>query len=154
MSASDKATYAPAYSLNEMLRANVSSVSNRVFPPGMREDAQTPRITITPLTPTEKRVGIGEGWGSTKGLYYDYIFRVNVWDKDPSRLETVCGEVMHAVWKNRGYIPTDATNAALGQFINLEVKGGGEITQNAARQLYQRTLNIHGIWISKSVETW
>jgi hypothetical protein len=136
-----------------MLRANVPLVQNRVYPPGVRVDARDPRITISPLTPNEQRVGIGEGYGLYKGLFYNYLFRVDIWSKDPKVVELVADQVMYAVWKNRGYTPASPRNAQ-GNFLLLETTGGSVNTLNAGQQLYQRTINISGKWLSKSSELW
>ena len=144
----------PAQALNEMLRLYVPSVQKRVFPPGIKQSSQMPRITITPLAPTERRVGIGEGYGSYKGLWYLWTFRVDVWDRDPTQVENSSNEVLYAVWKHREYIPTTAADALKGQFLLLETKGGSTVSLNQAYQLYQRTINVSGIWLSKSAETW
>lgn len=144
----------PAQTLNEMLRLYVPSVNKRVFPPGIRLGAQGTRITITPLTPTEKRVGLGEGFGSYKGLWLLYTFRVDVWDRDPVQVENTSNEVLYAVWKHRDYVPASVTDAAKGQFFLLEIKGGSSVNLNEALQIYQRTINVAGIWLAKSAETW
>jgi hypothetical protein len=143
----------PAYALNEMLRLYAPSVQSRVYPPGLKEDARMPRITITALTPREERVGIGERFGSYMGLWYFYTFRVDVWDKDPNQVEKVSNEVMYSIWKNRNYTPASPRDV-YGQFVNLEISGGSATAINAAKQLYQRTLNITGRWLSKSQELW
>jgi len=140
-----------AYALNEMLRANVPYVQNKVFPPGMKQDARTPRITIKPLTPTEKRVGIGEKYGSYMGLWYLFIYRVDIWDKDPTVVEKVADEVLYAIWKNRGYQPASPKHLD-GQFLLLQVAGGSATDLNQGLQLYQRTINVSGRWLSKSQE--
>jgi hypothetical protein len=137
-----------------MFRLYVTTVQKRVYPPGVKEDALMPRITITPLAPTEKRVGIGEGYGSYKGLWYLWTFRVDVWDRDPTQVETTSNEVFYSIWKHREYVPAVAANAAKGQFLLLEIKGGSPVTFNQGRQLYQRTINVAGLWLSKSAETW
>jgi hypothetical protein len=134
-----------------MLRLYVPAVANRVYPPGIRRDAQMPRITLQPLTPTEIRTGIGERFGSYQGLYYVYTFRVDVWDKDPNKVETTCDQVLYAVWKHRGYIPTSAYST-YGEFILLEISGGSTTEMDAPTQLYRRTLNVRGRWLSRSTE--
>ena len=144
----------PAQTLNEMLRLYVPTVQKRVYPPGIKQGATMPRITITPLTPTERRVGIGEGYGSYKGLWLLYTFRVDVWDRNPSQVEETSNEVMYAIWKHRDYVPSAVADAAKGQFLLLEVKGGGTVALNEAYQVYQRTINVSGTWLSKSAETW
>lgn len=141
----------PTSALNEMLRLNVAAVSKRVYPPGVRRDATYPRITITPLSPTETRVSIGERFGSYQGLWYNYIFRVDVWDKDPSTVESVCDQVFYAIWKNRGYVPVTPANT-YGEFLLLEIAGGSTTEVDAPTQLYRRTINVHGKWLSKSTE--
>ena len=145
---------APVYALNELLRNGVKSVQNRVFPPGIKQSAMMPRITVTPMTPTERRIGIGEGFSAYKGLWLIYTFRVDVWDKNPSQIEKTSDEVMYTIWKHRDFVSSNSANAAMGNFLLLEVKGGGAVTLNQAYQIYQRTLNISGIWLSKSAETW
>lgn len=155
MATDNQAIVMPAFSLNEMLRANVPSVSNRVYPPGTRMDAQMPRIEITSMTPMEQRVGLGEGFGpaANKALFYLYPFRVDVWDRDAKKVEAVSNEVLYAVWKNRNYTP-NSPNDTYGQFINLEIRGGSPTQLNAGKQLFQRTLNVYGVWLSKASETW
>lgn len=143
----------PAYALNEMLRTYVPIVQGRVYPPGVRVDAKDPRITISPLTPTERRVGIGEGYGSYKGLFYNYNFRVDIWSKDPKMVELTADQVMYAIWKHRGYVPASPRDTQ-GNFLLLEVAGGSANTLNAGQQLYVRTINVNGRWLSKSAETW
>lgn len=154
MAYSNSAVSLPAQALNEMLRLYVPSAQKRIFPPGIKADAKTPRITITPLAPTEKRVGLGEGYGSYKGLFYLWTFRVDVWDRDPTQVENTSNEVFYAIWKHRNYIPSSVTDAAKGQFLLLEVKGGGSVSLNDALQIYQRTINVSGMWLSKSAEAW
>ena len=151
LATSSEAISVPAYALNELLRANVSKVQNRVFPPGIQRDARMPRITISPLSPVEKRVGIGERYGSYMGLWYKYVFRVDVWDKDAAQVEDVADQVLYTIWKNRDYVPNSPRNT-YGQFVNLETTGGSATDLNKAHQLYQRTINISGLWLSKSSE--
>jgi len=143
----------PTYALNEMLRTHVPKVQNRVYPPDIKQDARTPRITITALTPTERRTGIGEGWASYKGLFYNYLFRVNIYDKDPKQVEDTADQVFYAVWKNRGYVPASPRNT-YGEFVILEVAGGSPTELNVGLQLYQKTINVSGRWLSKASETW
>lgn len=145
-------TYA-TYALNEMLRTNVPKVQNRVYPPDIRQDAKTPRITINAPTPTEKRMGIGEGWNSYKGLFYNYVFRVNIFDKDPKVVEETADQVFYAIWKNRGYVPASPRDT-YGEFLLLETAGGSPTGLNVGMQQYQRTINVSGRWLSKSQETW
>jgi hypothetical protein len=141
---------APAQALNEMLRANVPLVQKNVFPPPVQQGAIMPRITIKPLTPTEKRRWIGEGYGAPPGRaqVYGYIFRVTVHDRDVKRLQQVADQVMYAVWTHRGYVPTASTLSAVGQFMLLEVKGGSEPKLNEGNQLYEQTINVAGEWYS------
>lgn len=137
-----------------MLRLYVPTAQKRVYPPGIKQGSLMPRITITPLTPTEKRVGLGEGFGTNKGLWLQYTFRVDIWDSDPTRIETVASEVQYAVWKHREYVPATAADAAKGQFVLLEIRGGGSVALNEGVGVYQRTMNVAGIWLAKSSETW
>jgi hypothetical protein len=144
----------PATILNEMLRTYVPSVQKRVYPPGIRVDAQMPRITITPLSPQDGPTWLGEGFGGYKGKFMNWTFRVDIWDRDPTQIEKISSEVDYAVWKHRSYVPTAAADAAKGEFALLRINGGGAITMNEKFQLYQRTLNVTGLWLSKSAETW
>jgi hypothetical protein len=143
----------PQYAIIELLRANVPSVQNRVYPSGDREDAKMPRITTDELTPTEIRTGIGERFGTGMGLFYVYTFRINIWDKEPVQIRQVADEVMNAIWKHRGYVPNSPRNAD-GEFLLLEINGGSGTTPNGSRGMYQRTINVTGRWLSKSTETW
>jgi hypothetical protein len=140
----------PANALNEMLRANVPSVRNRIYPPGIRQDAATPRINIIPLTPSERRVGIGEHYGSGMGKWLDYNFRVIITDRDPNQVDKIASEVDYAVWSHRNYVPTVST---FGEFINLETKGGSATELNEGLQAYQRVMNISGVWLSRTTTT-
>jgi hypothetical protein len=110
-----------------------------------------PRITVKSLAPTERRIGLGETYGSYKGLWYNYTFIVDIWDRLPKNCDLIADEVNYAVWKHREYVPDTAT---YGQFLLLEVKGGSSTDLNVGKQLYQRTINVSGLWLSKSSETW
>ncbi len=136
--------------MRELLRNNVSLVSKRVYPPGIRQDAQMPRICVSALTPTEQRVGLGERFGKGMGLWRICTFKVDVFDKDPTRCELVADQICNVVWKNRGYTPSVST---FGYFVNLEVSGGSGTSLNSALQLYQRTINITGRWIELTSST-
>lgn len=151
---SNSAISLPATILNEMLRLYVPLVQNRIYPPGIRVDAQMPRITITPLTPQDGPSWIGENFGAYKGKFLTYTFKVDIWDRDPTQVEAVSNQVDYAIWKHRGYLPASTANKALGEFLLLRVNGGGAVTENKALQLYQRTMNVTGMWLSKSAETW
>ena len=142
----------PTYALNELLRTYVPAVQKRVYPPGIKRDAQTPRITISPITPSETRVGIGENFGTYKGIYYNCTFRVDIWDIDPNQIETVANQIAYAIWKHRDYTPT--TNSSYGQFILLELNGGSGTEKNIGVGLFRCTMNITGRWLSKSQEDW
>jgi len=113
-----------------------------------------PRITITPLTPQDGPSWIGENYGTGKGKFVRWTFKVDVWDRDPSQVEKVSSEVDYAIWSHRGYISTVAANALLGEFALLKINGGSAVTMNNQYQIYQRTLNITGLWLSKASSTW
>lgn len=140
----------PAAALNEMLRANVVSVKSRVYPPGIRQDSATPRINIYPLTPSERRVGIGERYGSGMGKWLDSMFRVVISDRDPNQVDKIASEVDYAVWSHRNYVPTVST---YGYFLNMELKGGSATELNEGLQLYQRVMNISAVWLSQTATT-
>lgn len=112
-----------------------------------------PRITTDELTPTEQRLGIGERLGTGMGLFYNYTFRINIWDKEPNLIRQAADEVLNAIWKNRGYVPLSPRNAD-GEFLLLEIAGGSGTAPNPARGMYQRTINVTGKWLSKSTEAW
>ena len=137
----------------ELLRANVTYVNKRVYPPDEREDATMPRVTVDAITPSDTPLGLGEGLGSYKGVWLLYTFNINIWDKDPGQIKTVADQVIYCIWKNRSYVPASPRDAH-GEFTLLTISGGSPTTENVGKQLYQRTINVTGRWLSKSVETW
>ena len=143
----------PRTALIEMLRLYVPAVNKHVYPPDVQPSATMPRITVNALTPTEQRVAIGEQFGSYKGLFYLYTFRVDVWDRKPGSVETTCDQVMYAIRKHRQYVPASPNNV-YGEFLFLETAGGSDTSVDAPRQLYRRTINVHGKWLARAQENW
>jgi hypothetical protein len=139
---------ASTYALIELLRANITSVQKRVYPPGIRQDSQMPRITVFQLTPTEIRLGIGERYGSGKGLWRICTFKIDCWDKNPTACEETADRVMRTIWDNRYY---KTANVPYGFFINLETAGGSETILNPGLQIYQKTVNVRGRWLETTV---
>ena len=137
--------------LIEMLKTNIPAVNKHIYPGDVREGAQMPRISVSTLTPTETRVSIGEGFGAYKGLFYNYVFQIKVWDYNPTTVESATDQIFYAVWKNRGYTPL-APNNIYGQFLLLEIAGGSTVEYDAPKNLWRRTINVKGKWLSKSVE--
>ena len=142
------------YALNKLLRDNVSLVANRVYPVGVREENRTPRISVSELTPRETFAGIG----ANVPVWKNVAFKIDVWDKDPIMVEKVAEQVEDAVAKNRSYRPasfpvrdekTGATSTVTNSeyFMNLRVTGGSATDLNASKQLYQRTINVGGLWL-------
>jgi len=132
------------YAMIELLRGQISTVNNRVYPPGIRADAQFPRITVSALSPTEKR-RLGEVWGTGKGRITIHNFKIDCWSKNPAEVDEIADYVNEAIFRNRGFIPSDATK---GYFLDCRFKGGSKNTLNPALQAFQRTVNVEAWWLS------
>lgn len=78
------------------------------------------------------------------------MYKVDIWSKDANQVEKAADEVMRAVWQHRNY--SSSTRSADGQFVNLEIAGGAATAINQAMQMYQRTINVKGKWLSKAQE--
>ncbi len=137
---------AAQYWLVELLRANVAKVQKRVYPPGITQNAQMPRVTVASLSPTEKR-WIGEnGASGTRSRFTIHNFKIDCWSKVPQEVDEVADQVGEAIFRNRAYKPSDLTK---GEFMDMRFQGGSETTFNSAHQIYQRTINIEAWWHSK-----
>jgi len=129
----------------ELLRARVTQVQKRVYPPGIRPDAQFPRITVSSLSPTERRF-IGEPYVTgQKSRITIHNFKIDCWSKNPAECDEVSDGVQAAIFRNRGFIPSDSSK---GYFIDSHFTGGSENTLNPATQAYQRTMNVEVWWFS------
>lgn len=140
---------ASTYAMIQLLRDNISLISNRVYPSGLRQDAKLPRITVAQLTPSEKRLGIGEIYSSGKGVWRMCTFKIDCWDRTPTGAEEMGDRVITAIWDNRGY--RDSTNIPNGYFVNLEIAGGGITDLNPGMQVYQKTIMVKGRWLQTTV---
>lgn len=137
------------FALIEMLRSYAPIVNKRAYPPspvGVLVSSQLPRITVSNLTPGELRVGIGEKWGTGKGLWRLCNFKVDCWSKNPKECDQTADQVLNTIWKHRTYVPSTST---YGHFINLLVDGGTETTLNEAHQVYQKSVIVRGRWLEK-----
>lgn len=137
------------FALIEMLRANVSIVSKRIYPPsavGILISSQLPRITVGNLTPGEVRTGIGEKWGTGKGRWMMCNFKIDCWSKNPKDCDKTADETLNSIWKNRNYVPSVST---YGHFVNMVTDGGSATELNESQQLYQKTILVSGRWLEK-----
>jgi len=128
-----------------LLRTNVTTVSNRVYPPEVRADSQMPRITVDLATPSETYAGPGAGIPVWKNV----MFRIDIWHKEEKSSHKMIREVADQVEQaiattaNRNY----STNTVNGQFYLLRIAGGSETTLDSLRQLYKRTVLVSGRWM-------
>jgi hypothetical protein len=105
--------------MNQLLRDNVSLVSNRVFPPGVRQDSTMPRITLSQLTPRETFAGIGAGIPVWKNV----AFKIDCWDKNPVNCEKVAEQVEQAIASNRNFWNTEVLDSSASGGANAETFG-------------------------------
>jgi hypothetical protein len=151
MVSTNQAMEAPQSALNELLRLYVPSAQKRVYPPGIRVDANGPRINITPLTPTTRR-WLGRKFGTGSGKWLDYVFRIDITDKlDPNQVDKIASEVDFAVESHLEFRQTDTT---YGYFVNMKLSGGSGTEWNPGLQAYQKTMNFSGQWLSLTSATW
>lgn len=141
------------YALNGLLRTNVTSVQNRVYPPGDRPlQAKYPRIQLTQYTPAERISGLG----ATVQSFADLRFDVEVWSKEPADCDTVADSVIQTIKENRNYVPATtlvidkATVNTNGYFLMLRVTGGSDTRLVEPEQLYRRTVSIGGRWFQSA----
>ena len=144
--------------LNKLLRDNVTSVKNRVFPPGIQQNAQTPRISLHSSTPVEKLATIAPAAGGTFQPVWRMInYRIDIFSVEPNDCDTVADEVMDTIASNRYYkvasiVLNDrhggkSTVASNGYFSLLRVNGGTETAPVPAYgKMYHRTVNVIGRW--------
>jgi len=133
------------YAMVDLLRKNVSRVHNRVYCPGIKTDAQFPRIVIGVASPSEHRF-IGEMWGTEKGRITINNLEVVCWSKNPREADEIADYVQNAILKNRYFVPVDSSK---GYFIDSHFTGGSENTLDPALQAFQRTVNIEVWWLSQ-----
>lgn len=145
-----------SFLMNKLLRDNVALVDKRVFPPGLRENATYPRISLHCITPSETFAGLG----ANVPVWKEVMVRIAIWDKNPVMVERVAEQVEDAIAFNRSYqqptvtIEDSAGNKTVansnGYFILLKITGGTETLFNEANNTYYRTINVGGRWMQTS----
>ena len=133
------------YAVVEILRKEIPRVQNRVYPPGIRNDAQFPRITVSSMSPREKRF-IGEKWKIDEiSRITIHPFKIDSWSKNPIECEEIADDIQAAIFRNRGFLPS---NYQKGYIIDCHFIGGSETTLNPALQVFHRSINVEVWWLS------
>lgn len=142
-----------SFLINKLLRDNVTLVQNRVYPPGLREDAKYPRISVHCITPGETFAGLGAGIPVWKNI----MFRLAIWDENPIMVDRVAEQVEDTIANNRNYRQTTVTITdsfggkstvnSNGYFCQLKITGGTETLFNSSNNRYYRTINVGGLWM-------
>ena len=142
--------------MNKLLRDNVTLLSNRVFPPGMRIDAQVPRAILHAITPPEQFAAMGSGLPTWRLVN----FRLDIYARNPAECDSISEQVEDAISSNRTYGHTlstitmidytgkSTTVAPCGYFLMLKINGGTETAIVPAMNLFHRAMIIAGRWLS------
>lgn len=134
---------------------NTNLVQNRIFPPGIVQNALMPRVTVSAATPQDILASIGVT--AAAPTWKQYQFTIDVWDKDPKRCEQVAAIIEDVIGANRNYAPSTImlnnqsavaqSVAANGYFFILKLGGGSATMEVEKNQLYRRSMMVTGRWM-------
>lgn len=126
------------------LKNNVA-VNKRVYVfPGTTDQisSQLPRVTVSLISSPETFAGLGQG--NNYPTWDFFTVKVDVWDKNPSNVDTIADDVLDALRTNRSLAGTN------GQWFMMKANVATATTKNEQMQLYQRTINATGRWLQSA----
>lgn len=144
---------ASTYAMVKLLRDNVTALQGaRAFPPGEVVSSQQTRVIVQQYTPRERISGLG----ATVTSFATLRMKLDVYDKDSSKIDTVSDSVIQVIKQNRNYAPTVITIGAdqavtpKGQFYMLNIEGGTDVQFDERMQTYFRSIFVSGLWYQSS----
>jgi len=149
------ATRQISFLLTKLLKDNVTSVSNRVYPPGERVDAtKFPRINVYTLSPQQQFAALG----ATAPTWRIFTTNFEIQAIKPQDCEIVAGEIEQTIMNNPNYRQANVTfsdwqrgaqtaEASNGYFNLLRCAGGSPTSVSPAMNSFRKTVTVTGKWL-------